>query len=240
MPTERFFAECRRMGLEGIDLADPKDWPLLRAHGLVCSMVGSHAIEKGLNRPEHHAECLAAIREAIAAAASNGYPNVIAFSGNSAGMSKDEGLRHCVAALRAIAPLAEQKGVTVCLELLNSKEHRDYMADSTAWCVELVRHVGSPNVKVLYDIYHAAVMGEDVAGDIRRHSDCWGHYHTAGCPGRHEWAGVQQTLDYPALLSAIATTGYDGFICHEFIPENPDGFHGLRDAVAMTAHACAR
>jgi len=232
LSTDEFFAECSRLGLSGLDMVDAKDWPLLRKHGLICSMLWTHGIEKGINRLEHHADCLASIRTAIDAAAQNKFPNVLTFSGNCDGMSKEEGLQNCVTALKAVAPLAEQKGITLCLEFLNSKDHADYMADSTAWCMELVHRVNSPNVKVLYDIYHAAMMGEDVLADIRNHSDCWGHYHTAGVPGRHE-IGARQSLDYAPIISAIAKTGYQGFICHEFIPENADGFSGLRDAIAL-------
>jgi hydroxypyruvate isomerase len=134
--------------------------------------------------------------------------------------------------LKKIAPYAEQKKVTVCLELLNSIDHKDYMADSTKWCVELVHRVGSPRVKVLYDIYHAAMMKEDPLADIRNHSDCWGHYHTGGYPGRNEIDDTQQ-LDYPKLMRAIAETSYTGYVGQEFVPKRPDALESLRQAVEL-------
>jgi hydroxypyruvate isomerase len=136
-----------------------------------------------------------------------------------------------VTALKAIAPYAEQKKVTVCLEFLNSIDHKDYMADSTKWCVELVRQVGSPRVKVLYDIYHAAMMKEDPLADIQKHAECWGHYHTGGMPGRNE-IDDSQTLDYPKLMRAIADSGYAGYVGQEFVPKRPEALKSLEQAVA--------
>ena len=161
-----------------------------------------------------------------------GFPNVITFSGNREGMDDREGLKNCVIGLKKIAGYAEQKKVTVCLELLNSINHKDYMADSTKWCVELVHRVGSPRVKVLYDIYHAAMMKEDVLADIRNHADCWGHYHTGGMPGRNEIDGTQ-TLDYARLMRAIVDTGYAGYVGQEFVPKRPHALESLKQAIAI-------
>ena len=183
MSLEEFAAACAKMGLKSIELVGPDQWPTLKKHGLICAMTPSHGIAKGLNRIENHDECLAKVRKGIDDTADAGFPNVITLSGNRAGMDDAEGLKNCVIGLKKIAPYAEKKKVTVCLELLNSINHKDYMADSTRWCVELVRKVGSPRVKVLYDIYHAAMMKEDPLADVRKHHDCWGHYHTGGCPG---------------------------------------------------------
>ena len=132
----------------------------------------------------------------------------------------------------ALKKHAEEKKVTVCMEFLNSVNHKDYMADSTQWCVELVRRVNSPRVKVLYDIYHAAMMKEDVLADIQKHADCWGHYHTGGMPGRNEIDGTQ-TLDFAKLMRAIADTGYTGYVGQEFIPKRPDALKSLQEAVAL-------
>ncbi len=232
MDLDVFAAACAAMGLKSIELTSPDQWPTLKKHGLICAMTPSHSIPKGLNRLENHDECLAAIRKSIDATAEAGFPNVITLSGNRDGMDDKEGLKNCVAGLKKIAGYAEQKKVTVCMEFLNSVNHKDYMADSTAWCVELVHSVGSPRVKVLYDIYHAAMMKEDVLADIQKHADCWGHYHTGGMPGRNE-IDETQTLDYAKLMRAIAETGFTGYVGQEFIPKKPDALQSLRQAVTL-------
>jgi hydroxypyruvate isomerase len=232
MELGAFAAACAKMGLKSIELVGPDQWPTLKKHGLICAMTPSHSIPKGLNRLENHDECLASIRKSIDATAEAGFPNVITLSGNRAGMADQEGLDNCVAGLKKIAGYAEQKKVTVCMELLNSINHKDYMADTTAWCVEMVHRVGSPRVKVLYDIYHAAMMKEDVLADIKNHSDCWGHYHTGGMPGRNEIDGTQ-TLDYAKLMRAIAETGFTGYVGQEFIPKKPDALESLQQAVTL-------
>lgn len=232
MSVDQFAAACARMGLRSIELVNPEQWPTLKKHGLICAMCNSHSIPKGLNRKENHEECLARVRKSIDAAADAGFPNVITFSGNREGMDDQEGLANCVAALKQIAPYAEKKKVTVCLEFLNSINHRDYMADSTKWCVELVHRVGSPRVKVLYDIYHAAMMKEDVLADIQKHHECWGHYHTGGYPGRNE-IDATQTLDYRKIMEAIAATGYQGYVGQEFIPKRADALKSLEEAVRL-------
>jgi len=232
MSLDQFAAACAKMGLLGMDLVTVDQWPTLKKHGLVCALTPSHDIPKGLNRAENHDECLAKIRKSIDDTAAAGFPNVVCFSGNRAGRDDQEGLKNCVAALKKIAGYAEQKNVTVCLELLNSIDHKDYMADSTRWCVELVHQVGSPRVKVLYDIYHAAMMKEDALADIQKHADCWGHYHTGGLPGRNEIDDTQ-TLDYAKLMRAIVAGGYQGYVGQEFCPKRPDALKSLEQAVAI-------
>jgi len=232
MSLDEFAAACAKMGLKSIELVGPAQWPTLKKHGLICAMTPSHGIAKGLNRVGNHGECLAKIRKGIDDSADAGFPNVITLSGNREGMDDAEGLKNCVTGLKKIAPYAEKKKITVCLELLNSINHKDYMADSTAWCVELVEKVGSPRVKVLYDIYHAAMMKEDPLADIQKHHECWGHYHTGGCPGRHEIDDTQQ-LDYPKLMRAIAESGFSGYVGQEFIPQRPDALKSLRQAVTI-------
>ncbi len=232
MSFDQFAAACAAMGLSGIDLVGPNLWPTLKKHSLIGTMTPSHSIPKGLNRLKNHDECLAKIRRGIDHSAAAGFPNVICFSGNRGGMDDQEGLKNCVTALKKIAPYAEQKKVTVCLEFLNSIDHKDYMADSTRWCVELVHQVGSPRVKVLYDIYHAGMMKEDVLADIQTHADCWGHYHTGGVPGRHE-IDATQTLEYPKLMRAIAASGYSGYVAHEFVPKRPEALKSLEQAVTL-------
>ena len=232
MNLDQFAAACAKMGLRSIELVGPDLWPTLKEHGLICAMTPANSIPKGLNRVENHEESLANIRKAIDDTAAAGFPNVICFSGNRAGMDDQEGLTNCVAGAKKVAGYAEKKKVTLCLEYLNSHGHKDYMADSTKWCVQFVHQVGSPRVKVLYDIYHAAEMKEDVLADIQKHHDCWGHYHTGGSPGRNEIDGTQ-TLDYAKLMRAIAESGYTGYVGQEFIPKNRDALKSLEQAVAI-------
>jgi len=232
MSLDDFAAACAKLGLKSIELVGPNDWPTLKKHGLICAMVPSHGIGKGLNRVANHEECLARVRKSIDEAADAGFPNTITFSGNREGMDDEEGLKNCVAGLKKIAPYAEQKKITVCLEYLNSINHKDYMADTTRWCVQLVQQVGSPRIKVLYDIYHAGMMKEDVLADIKNHHECWGHYHTGGLPGRNE-IDETQTLDYAQLMRAIVDSGYEGYVGQEFIPKRPDALASLEQAVRI-------
>ena len=219
VPMEEFAAHAAKIGLKAIDLVEPKDWPILKKHGLVCSMTSSHSIVKGLNRIANHEECLAKIRKSIEVTSEAGFPNVICFSGNRDGMDDDEGLKNCAAALKQVVSLAEKKNVTICMELLNSKlNHKDYMCDRTHWGAELVKRVGSDNFKLLYDIYHMQVQEGDVIATIKENKDCIGHYHTAGVPGRHEIDETQE-LYYPAIMKAILKTGYTGYVAQEFTPK---------------------
>jgi hydroxypyruvate isomerase len=229
---DQFAAACAKMGLRSIELTTPQQWPTLKKHGLICAMSTSHGIAKGLNRLENHDECLAALRKSIDATADAGFPNVVTLSGNREGLDDQEGLKNCVVGLKKIAGHAERKKVTVCLELLNSIDHRDYMGDSTRWCVEAVRRVGSPRVKILYDVYHAAMMKEDVLADIRKQAEYIAHYHTGGMPGRHEIDGTQK-LDYAKIMRAIVDTGFAGYVGQEFIPARPDALKSLEQAVAI-------
>ncbi len=232
MTLDKFAAACAEMGIQSIELTGPNQWPALKKHGLICAITGSHGISKGLNRIENHEQCLAKIHEGIDNVADAGFPNVICFSGNRQGMDDQEGLKNCVTGLKKIAPYAEKKNITICLEFLNSINHKDYMADTTKWCVELVHQVGSPRVKVLYDIYHAGMMKEDPLADIQQFHDCWGHYHTGGLPGRNEIDDTQ-TLDYAKLMRAIVETGYKGYVGQEFVPKRPDALASLRQAVGI-------
>ena len=232
MNLDDFAAACVKLGLKSIELTGPGEWPTLKKHGLICAMVPSHGIGKGLNRVANHEECLDKVRQSIDQAADAGFPNVITFSGNREGMDDAEGLKNCVAGLKKIAPYAEEKKITVCLEYLNSIDHKDYMADTTKWCAQLVQQVGSPRVKVLYDIYHAGMMKEDVLADIKTHHECWGHYHTGGLPGRNE-IDETQTLDYAQLMRAIADSGYQAYVGQEFIPKRPDALASLEQAVRI-------
>ncbi len=229
MSVEELAQLCNKIGLKGIDLVGADTFATLKKYDLVGTMTPSHGIEKGLNRKENWEECLGSIRAAIDATAEAGFPNVICFSGNREGMPDDEGLKNCAEALKQIVGHAEQRKVTICMELLNSKRnHKDYMCDRTAWGVQLVKCVGSERFKLLYDIYHMQIMEGDVIDTIRENKDYIGHYHTAGVPGRHELDETQE-LYYPPIVKAIIETGYRGVLAHEFKP--------LRDPMTSLAEA---
>ena len=219
IPLDRLAAEAARIGYRSIELLGPEDVATVKAHGLTCALLnGTGPINDCLNRVENHERCEAELRRAIDVAADQQLPNVICFSGNRAGMDDEVGLRNCVTGLKRVAGYAERRGVTVCLELLNSKvDHKDYMADHTAWGVRLIQAVGSERVKLLYDIYHMQIMEGDVIRTIRENHEYIAHYHTGGVPGRNEIDGTQE-LNYPAIVRAILETGYQGFIGQEFVP----------------------
>lgn len=231
-PLDEFCVIVKKMGLTAIDLLGPNDFPTLKKHGLACSMINTHGLTKGINRKENHDECLAKIRTAIDAAADYKYPNVISFPGNRQGMPDDVGVENSVVALKKIAGYAEKKGVTICLEYLNSKvNHKDYMFDNMAWGVEVCKKVGSENVKILYDIYHAQIMEGDIIRTLRDNKEYIGHYHTGGNPGRNEIDETQE-LYYPAIMRAIVGTGYKGYVAHEFVPKK-DPIESLAYAVRI-------
>jgi hydroxypyruvate isomerase len=220
IPLERLAAEAARIGYKSIELIGPEEYRVVKEHGLTCAMApGTGPIHDCLNRRENHDRCEAELREGIEFAKAEGLPNVICFSGNRDGMDDDEGLENCVVGLKRVASYAEEMGVTVCLELLNSRiDHRDYMADRTDWGVRVIRKVGSERVKLLYDIYHMQIMEGDVIRTIRDHHQYIAHYHTGGVPGRNEIDETQE-LYYPAIMRAILETGYEGFVGQEFVPK---------------------
>ncbi len=208
-----------KAGLKAIDLVGPDTWPTLRKYNLIGTMTPSHPISPGLNHKENHEKCLAKMRASIEANAEAGFPNVICFSGNRAGMADDEGMKNCADALKQIVGFAEEKKVTLCMELLNSKRnHKDYMCDRTAWGVELCKKVGSERFKLLYDIYHMQIDEGDVIATIKENHEYIAHYHTGGVPGRNEIDSSQE-LYYPAVVKAILATGFTGYLAHEFIPK---------------------
>lgn len=226
---------AKEIGLQSVELLGPEEWPVAQKHGLTCAMANGPeaiSIEKGFNRLAHHDELLPAYEKRIRAVAEAGLPNVICFSGNREDLSDEEGLANCARGLRQLMPVAEQHGVTVCMELLNSKvDHPGYQADRTTWGAELVQRVGSERLKLLYDIYHMQIMEGDVIRTIRTHSDAIAHYHTAGVPGRHEIDETQE-LNYRAIMEAIRETGFRGYIGQEFIPtKNP--LAALQEAVQI-------
>ncbi len=224
---------AKEMGLKSVELVDPRDFSILKEHGVECAMVNSHPLHRGLAHKEEHEFCLGKVRESIAAASDAGYPSVITFSGMRKGIPDDVGLENSVKALKKVVGLAEKKGVTICMELLNSKvDHPDYMCDHTAWGVELVERVGSERFKLLYDIYHMQIMEGDVIRTITDNIESIGHFHTAGVPGRNEM-NESQELFYPAIVRAIVDAGYTGYLGQEFIPTGDDPIGSLRAAAAL-------
>jgi hydroxypyruvate isomerase len=211
--------EAARLGAYGIDLVGPNEFARLKQHGLIPSMVpGGSGIKDGINDKKNHAEIDRRMREAIKAAAAAGAPNVIVMAGDRKGLTDQEGMDNCLEFLNNIKALAEEQNVTLCMELLNSKvNHPGYMCDHTAWGVELCKRVNSPRVKLLYDIYHMQIMEGDVIRTIKENIKYIGHFHTAGNPGRHEFDETQE-LYYPAICKAIADTGYQGYLAHEYSP----------------------
>lgn len=225
----------KQIGFAAIDLVGPKDWPILKSHGVYSSMCNGAEISltEGWNDKQHHAKLIQNYTEHINLVAAAGYKNLICFSGNRRGMDDETGLKNCAEGLKQIMSLAEQKGVVVQMELLNSKvNHKDYMCDKTPWGVELAKRIGSPNFKLLYDIYHMQIDEGDVIATIRANHQYLGHYHTAGVPGRNEIEEAQE-LNYPAIIRAIVATGFKGYLAQEFLPTREDKLASLKKAIEI-------
>ncbi len=217
---EQLIRESARIGYASIEMAPPEHWALIKDCGMDIAIVVGHAsLSDGLNKRENHDRIEDELRAQIDRAAEHDIPALICFSGNREGKSSEEGLINCVEGLRRIAPHAEQKGVSLCMELLNSKvNHPDYQCDRTPWGAALCRAVDSSAVKLLYDIYHMQIMEGDIIRTITDYAEHIGHYHTAGNPGRQD-LDEEQELYYPAIMRAIAATGYSGYVGHEFRPK---------------------
>ncbi|WP_422071558.1 hydroxypyruvate isomerase family protein [Tranquillimonas rosea] len=223
------------IGLQAIDLVGPDDWPTLKAAGLDSSMCNGAEpnLTDGFADPQFHDALVASYERHIDLVAEAGYRNLILFSGNARGMDPGTGLANAETGIKRILGRAEERGVVLHMELLNSKvDHPDYMADTSPWGVELCNRLGSDSFRLLYDIYHMQIMEGDVIRTIRDHGDCFGHYHTAGVPGRHE-IGEGQELRYPAVVRAIEETGFTGYLAQEFIPTADPASAALRDAVEI-------
>jgi hydroxypyruvate isomerase len=234
IPLREFCQSVAAMGLTAIDLLTPDEWPVAREFGLACSMGSGLGgpIEQGINDPANHDAIVRSLTEGIPRAARAGVPNVITFFGNRRGRNDEDAIANCVTALNRVKGVAEDHGVTICIELLNSKvNHKDYQGDRTAFGVAVVSAVNSPRVRLLYDIYHMQIMEGDVIRTIRDHRQWIAHYHTGGVPGRNE-IDVTQELYYPAIARAIADTGFAGYFAHEFVPLK-DPMSSLRAAVGL-------
>ena len=234
IPLEEFLITLRRLGIGAIDLVGPKDWPLLKRHNIHCSMCNGAELSlvEGWNNPNYHPQLIENYKAMIPLVAKAGYTNLICFSGNRDGMSDTEGLANCVSGLRQVLPLAEKHGVVLQMELFNQIDHPDYMCDRSAWGISLCQALGSENFKLLFDIYHMQIQEGDIIRSIQNNHQYFGHYHTAGVPGRHEIDETQE-LYYPAIMQAIAQTGFNGFVAQEFIPTGSDTIASLIRAIEI-------
>lgn len=239
IPLEELCDLVKKLRFSAIDLLAPKDWPVIQQHGITCSMcytAGKISLTEGWNDKKNHEWLIKDFTEAIPIVSKAGYKNLICFSGNRNGMDDETGMKNCVEGLKKIMALAEQNNVIIQMELFNSKvDHKDYMADKSNWGVELCKRLGSPNFKLLYDIYHMQINEGDVIRTIQDNHFYFGHYHTAGVPGRHEIDETQE-LFYPAIMKAILNTGYQGYVAQEFIPsakENKDKLSALKKAIKI-------
>ncbi|MCL5998617.1 MAG: TIM barrel protein [Chloroflexi bacterium] len=233
MQPQRFFKEAKQVGYVAVELLPRELWNVARDAGLVIATHGGHAsLQDGLNRRENHNRIEDEINQYLELAVSYQIPNLIVFSGNRNGLGDEEGAANTAEGLRRVAKPAEQKGVTLVLELLNSKvDHKDYQCDHTAWGVQVMKMVNSPRVKLLYDIYHMQIMEGDIIRTIRDSVAYIGHFHTAGNPGRRDMDDTQE-LNYPPIIRAIAEADYDGYVGHEFIPKG-DPIEAIRSAYRL-------
>ncbi len=232
------------IGLTSIDLLQPADMEVLKPHGLTCAMVSNPTIEgpdgkalggitRAWNRVEHHDKLVEAYEAQIKAVADAGLKNLICFSGNREGLDDEVGIQNCAKGLKRVLKLAEDKGVTLSMELLNSKvNHPDYQCDKSAWGVALCQAIDSDHFKLLYDIYHMQIMEGDVIATIRAKHPYFSHYHTGGVPGRNEIDETQE-LNYPAIMKAVVATGFKGFVAQEFIPKREDKIASLNQGVSI-------
>ena len=226
---------AKDIGIHSVELLNPDEWDVVLKKGLKVALSNgsSLGIPKGWNNLKYHGQLQRDLLDIIPKAAEKGIPQIIVFSGNRNGITDEEGLENCATGLDPIVKYAQQHGINLVMELLNSKiEHPDYQCDHTSWGVKLVDKIGSPHFKLLYDIYHMQIMEGDVIRTIRDHKDYIGHYHTAGVPGRHEIDATQE-LNYPAIMRAIAECGFKGYVAQEFIPVSDDPWKSLREAIRI-------
>ena len=227
-----------KLGCQSIELCGPENWPTLKKHGLTCAIAGSHGFKVGFNNPDEWEQCLKILNERIDQCAEFGVKSVITFTGMANGRSKEEGQKNCVEGLKKVVGHAEQKGITLCLEMLITRDdshpmkgHPGYQGDDIDWCIDICKQVGSSHLKVLFDIYHVQIMHGDVIRRIHKSKDYIGHIHTAGNPGRGE-LDTKQEIYYPAVMQALLDIGYQGYVGQEFIPTR-DALEGLKEAVEL-------
>src|SRR3984885_5831006 len=243
-PKSSFEDRCRvaaGLGCVGFDLIGPKDWPTLKKYGLIPTMASSAGVtmEDGIIHKEAHEKSLASLGAAIDECAAGGAPNIITVGGQRRGMSNEEGADNAVAFLNRIKARAEDKGVNICMEVMNSKledpglGRKDQICDHLAWGVDVVKRVNSPRVKILFDIYHVQIMDGDICRNIQQNFQWIGHFHTGGVPGRNELDDTQE-LNYHFIAKTIADLGYMGYIAHEFRPSpGRDPIQSLKQAIEI-------
>ena len=235
IPLEDLVIAGKEIGLKSVELLRPEQWPVAIKHGLTCAMgyASSFGLNKGFNDPTLHEQLLSDYATNIPKAADAGLKNLICFSGNANGLGYEQGLENCAKGLEPVLKIAAKHNMLVSMELLNSKvDHKDYQCDHTEWGVKLCEKLGSPNFKLLYDIYHMQIMEGDVIATIKRRNQYISHYHTGGVPGRNEIDDSQE-LHYPAIMRAIVETGFKGFVAQEFIPKRPDKLASLKQCVGI-------
>jgi hydroxypyruvate isomerase len=234
---EQMCQVARQLGCASVELVDPKDWPTLRKHGLICALALSHWFDKGMNNQKYQGMCLEKIYAAIDACADHGFPNVLTFTGFREDIPDDVGAKNCVAGYKKVIGHAEKKKVNLCLEMLNSrvaeemKGHPGYQGDRTDYCMQIIRQVGSERMKLLFDVYHVQIMDGDIIKRIRQDAEAIGHVHTAGNPGRGELDETQE-INYRPIMKTLVDVGYKGYVGQEFIPTR-DPLRGLREAVTL-------
>jgi hydroxypyruvate isomerase len=235
IPLEQLCEAAKGMGIKSIDLLNSSQWATAAKYGLTCAMAYANdwGLQRGFNNPAFHEQLLKDYTANIPKAAEAGLKNVICFSGNANGLSSEQGLENCAKGLEQVMKVAEKYNMLVSMELLNSKvDHKDYQCDYTAWGVRLCEKLGSPNFKLLYDIYHMQIMEGDVIATIRKNIQYISHFHTGGVPGRHE-IDESQELYYPAIMRAIVETGFKGYVAQEFIPAHKDKLNSLKNAIKI-------
>ncbi|MBZ0299504.1 MAG: TIM barrel protein [Anaerolineae bacterium] len=237
MTPEAFVQAAADIGYNAVELVPQEYWPLVKEHGLSIASVGGHGpLTDGLNKRENRDRITREIEANLKLAVEWGIPNLIVFSGNRNGLDDEAGAAITAENLRLVAKQAEDAGVTLVLELLNSKvDHPDYQCDHTPWGVTVCQMVDSPAVKLLYDIYHMQIMEGDIIRTIQQQYPYFGHYHTAGNPGRQD-LDDQQELYCPPIFRAIEATGYAGYVGHEFTPKG-DPAAALRAAFTLAANS---
>ena len=235
IPTATLAKNFKQLGMVGMDLVGPSEWKILKENNLISTMCNGAEISltEGFNTVQYHDKLVKNYIEHINYVADAGYTNLICFSGSRRGMDDETGLNNSVTGLKKIMALAEKRGVMIQMELLNSRvDHKDYMCDRSSWGVELCKRLGSPNFKLLFDIYHMQIDEGDIIHSIRSNHQYYGHYHTGGVPGRNE-IDERQELYYPAIMKAIVDTGFKGYVAQEFIPADKDPMVSLATAIKI-------
>jgi hydroxypyruvate isomerase len=226
---------AKEIGITGVDLCGPKDWPTLQKHGMYSPMCNGAEINltDAFGDTRFHDTLVKNYTEMIPLVAKNGYTNLICFSGSRRGKDDETGWKNCVEGLKRLIPLAEKHKVVLCMELLNSKiDHKDYQCSHVEWGAELAKRLNSENFKLLFDIYHMQIMEGDIIRNITDYHQYIAHYHTGGIPGRHEIDDTQE-LYYPAVMKAIVATGFKGYVGQEFVPKQSDKIASLKKAILI-------